>query len=147
MRKVNAAISYKSSRHINNQVENSNEPCKYSHKFFQNFTSSSPPETGSFSKWRDTTNSIFGDSQKDPPSDSSHNQNEPIENNTDVPSSPKDFSSLSTVMKSISLLLLYLLSLIAWKKKDKLMVIRWDFLSSQNQHSFASCHSVDDSLY
>ena len=58
MRKVNAVISLRSGREVDNQVRNPNEPCKHPNQFFQNSSSSSPPEIGSSSQTGDTTNGV-----------------------------------------------------------------------------------------
>jgi len=50
VRKVNTVISLCSGREVDNQVRNPNEPCRYPHKFFQNSSSSSSPETSSSSQ-------------------------------------------------------------------------------------------------
>jgi len=58
VRKVNAVISLRSSREIDNQVTNPNEPGRYPHEFFQNSSSSSPPETSSSSQSGDATDDV-----------------------------------------------------------------------------------------
>jgi len=56
MKNINAIISFRLHREIDNQVKNSKEPCKFSQSLFQDSSPSSPLETGSFSSSGDTTN-------------------------------------------------------------------------------------------
>jgi len=66
VRKINAIISLRSGRKIDNQVGNSKEPCKFPHNFFQNSSpSSSIIDSG------DTTDGVLVDSSKDSISNSS----------------------------------------------------------------------------
>jgi len=58
VRKVNAVISFHSSREIDNQVRNPNEPYMYPYQFFQNSFPSSTPETGPSSQSGDTTDGV-----------------------------------------------------------------------------------------
>jgi len=64
VRKLNIVISLRYSREIDNQVRNPNETCRYPHQFFQNSasSSSSPPETGSYSEPGDATEGVPDDS-------------------------------------------------------------------------------------
>ena len=80
-------------REIDNQVGNSKEPCKFPHSFFQNSSPSSPVfDSGD-------TDGVPVDSSKDSPSNSSSDQEKLKENGSSNLSSPKDFSSPSTVEK------------------------------------------------
>ena len=74
VRKINAVISLRPGREIDNQVENFKEPSKFPHNFFQNFAPSPSPKTGSSNNSGDTTNGVPIDSQMDLPSNSSHNK-------------------------------------------------------------------------
>ena len=58
VRKVNAVISLRFGREVDNQVRNPNKLCRYPHQFFQNSSSASTPETGPSSQSRDTTDGI-----------------------------------------------------------------------------------------
>ena len=58
VRKVNAVISLRSGREIDNQVRNPDEPCRYPHQFFQNSSPSSAQETGSSNGPGDTPDSV-----------------------------------------------------------------------------------------
>jgi len=72
MRKVNAVISLRSGREIDNQVRNPNEPYRYPHQFFKNSSSSSslPLETGSSSESGDATDGVPNDSDSHHPPES-----------------------------------------------------------------------------
>jgi len=61
MRKVNAAISLRSGREIDNQVRSPNEPCRYPHQFFEKSSSFFSP-TGSSSESGDATDGVPNDS-------------------------------------------------------------------------------------
>jgi len=63
VRKVNAVISLRSGREIDNQVRSPNEPCRYPHQFFEKSSSpSSLLKTGSSSKSEDATDGVPSDS-------------------------------------------------------------------------------------
>jgi len=93
VRKINAAISLQLEREIDNEVENSEEPYKFSRSFFQNSSPFSSLEIGSSSNLAYTIDDVLGDSQKDPPLNSSRDQEDPKENDSLDLSSPKDSSS------------------------------------------------------
>ena len=93
VRKVNVVISLRSGWDIDNQVENFKEPCKFPHIFFQNSSHCSPVRNGSSSKSGDTTNGVLNDSQNDPLSNSTHDQEDPEENDSSNRWSPKHSSS------------------------------------------------------
>jgi len=95
VRKINAIISLRTGREINNQVGNVKEPCKFTHNFFQNSSPSSPLVTG----LGDSTNGVPGDSSKDSPLNSSFDQEELKENDSSDLSSPKNSPSPSIVEK------------------------------------------------
>ena len=78
---------------------NFKELCKCSYSFFQTPSPSSPTEGGSSSNSEDTTYGVPRDSQKDPPSYSSHDQDEHKENDCFNFSSPKDSSSSFAIEK------------------------------------------------
>ena len=75
-------------------MKNSKESCN--HDFFQNYCSSSL-ETGSSNHLRNTTDGNPAVSQKDPPSNSSLEQEEHEKDDSSDLSSLNDFSSPSTV--------------------------------------------------
>ena len=83
VRKLNAVISLRFGREIDNQVRNPNEPCMYPHQFFQNSSfSSSPsssPETSSSSKLENATDGVLNDSDTPPSLESPSKKEESIE--------------------------------------------------------------------
>ena len=99
VRKINAVISLRSGREIDNQVRNSKEPCKFSHDFFENSFLSRSPKTGSSKNSGDTTDGVPINFQKDLPSNSSLDQKELQENDPIDLSSLKDSSSPSCTEK------------------------------------------------
>jgi len=105
VRKVNAVISLRSDREIDNQVRNPNEPCRHPHQFFQNsssfsFPSSScSPETGSSSKPEDATDGVLTDFDTPPSLESPSRKEESKEKaSSDSVESPKDSSTKKVQM-------------------------------------------------
>jgi len=98
VRKVNTVISFRSGREIDNQVRSPNEPCRYPQQFFENSSSSLPPETGSSSEPEDATDGILNDSDTPPslesPSKKDESKEKDSSNSVDT-SPPKDPSSSS----------------------------------------------------
>jgi len=84
---------------VDNQVRNSEEPCTFPHGFFQNSPPSPSLKAASSNNLGGSADGIPTDSQKDLPSNSSHNKKEPQENDPIDPSSPKDSSSPSSTEK------------------------------------------------
>jgi len=70
VRKVNAGISLRFGREVDNQVRNSNKPYRYPHQFFQNSSPSSPPEIGSSSQSGDATDGVPNTSDNPSPAES-----------------------------------------------------------------------------
>ena len=103
VRKVNAVISLRSGRKINNQVGSSHETCKYPYSFFHNSSPiSSSRETGSSNKSTDIADGVSSEYSSPLPLDSLANQKEPNEKNymlSAAPSSPTDSSSSSSAKK------------------------------------------------
>jgi len=103
VRNVNVVRSLRCIWEIDNQVGNSNKPCKYLHNFFQNSSSSfSSLETSSSSKLGDATDSIPSDSINPLPFDSSRDKKEPEEKDSTIsvdPLPPKGSSSPSFAEK------------------------------------------------
>ena len=96
MRKINTVIFLRSGQEIDNQVENSKEPCKFPHDLFKNSSTSPSSKIASSNNSGDTTDGVPIDSEKDLPSNSSHNQNEPQKDHSTNLSSPKDSLSPSS---------------------------------------------------
>ena len=96
VRKVNVVIPLRSGQEVDNQVRNSNEPCRYPHQFLQNSSPSSPLEIGSSSKSGDATDGVpnASDSPSSPESPFKKEELQEKDSSDSVSSSPsKDSSS------------------------------------------------------
>ena len=78
VRKVNAIVSFRSDRGVDNQVRNPNEPCRYPHQFFQNSSPSSTPDTGPSSQSGHTPDGVLNTSDS-PPSPKSPSKEEKLQ--------------------------------------------------------------------
>jgi len=117
LRKVNVLRSLRSSREIDNQVRNSNKPCRYPHQFFQNSSPSFPPETGSSSQSGDATDGVPNASDNPSPLESPSKKEKPKEK--DSSDSVSSLPSMESSSHSSSEKIQMPLPLFSYKLKKK----------------------------